>query len=82
MYEKNTDCVNDFWQQVAKFVCCITPKGVSNLYSFLKYLRYRETRSRNQGRRNKGTWRGHCTLPYERGGATGAHVSLHKQHHR
>jgi len=31
MYEKNTDCVDDFWQQVAKFVCCIAPKGVSNL---------------------------------------------------
>jgi len=49
MYEKNTDCVDDFWQQAAKFAF-----NFSNLYSFFKYLRYRETSSSNQGRRNGG----------------------------
>jgi len=76
MYEKYTDCVNGFWQQDAKFVCSITPKSVSNLYSFLKYLRYRETSSNNQGRRNGGAWRGHCPCPMK-WEATGAQVSLH-----
>jgi len=41
---------------------------VSAFYTLLKYLRYRETSSSNQGRRNGGAWRR---------GATGAQVSLH-----
>jgi len=49
MCENNTLCVDDFWQQVAKFVF-----DISNLYSFLKYLRYRKTSTINQGRRNGG----------------------------
>ena len=47
---------------------------VSAIYSFLKYLRYIETSNSNQGRRKGDAWRGHCPLPYERGGngVTGA----------
>jgi len=40
-YEKHTDCVYDFWQQVAKFFL------MSAIYSCLKSLRYRQTSSGN-----------------------------------